>query len=246
MKTFNEFLTESVNGGTNLNESSMTRFISKFKLHDAVIITAFRDGVIERDKQGNRLKDDDGKYVYSKKFTKAENKARNKELFSALFAKGYSITKVKGSYIENYQEVDEKEMNEESFVVVNQHDKSDFLEVLEKLGRHYDQDSILVIKGGDSPTAYLLGTNDAEFPGLGKKVNQGSIGLNKFTNVQFFTKLGNAKFFFADKNVNMKDPKELSEYRTEQIKNGYPDGSLGRMACSTQGKQILESIGIEI
>lgn len=213
MKTFGEFLTESVNGGTNLNESSMTRFISKFQKHDAVIMTAYRGGL-----------------------TKAENKARNAELFSALFAKGYSITKVKGSYIENYQEDNQKEVSEQSFVVVNHNDDKDFKKVVEKLGQKYDQDSILIINGGEKPTAYLLGTNDADFPGKGKKVEFNNVKFNRYADVEFFTRLGGNKFHFT----------ESYDRKQHELENGYPNGSLGRMACKRQGKEILESIGIDV
>ena len=229
MKKFTEFLlSESVE----LNESSMTRFLSKFKNHDAVIITAFRKGVIKRiGGKAVQIKNEKGEkeYKFEKIFTKNENRERNKELFSALFAKGYSITKVKGSYIENYDgNKDERaEKYEESFVVVNHKNDKDFFNICKALAKKYDQDSILLIRKGDKPEAILFGTNDTGYPGLNKHERYTKLGVNKL-DVQFFTRLGGSKLYFTE-NFDM---------------SCYPQGSLGRMACTTQGNKILESLDL--
>lgn len=178
--SYKQLIVESV-----LAESSMTRFLRKFAEYDAAIITAYR-----------------GEY------TKSENQARNKKLFSMLNAKGYSITSVKGSYIENHNTPDAMEVSEHSFVVVNHHNDPSFLRNIIRLGTAFDQDSILEIKQGTPPEAVLHGTSrrDNAWPSFGQThtLDKG-ITLNN-TSSEFFTRLGNAKLAFLDESATIKAP----------------------------------------
>ena len=91
-----------------INESSLSRLRQHMLEHDTGTITAFRDA----EDCGN-----------GPNITKKQNKARNKILLANLRKEGYSVTKVKGGYIENYGTKDAKEVGEEVFFVVDINDK---------------------------------------------------------------------------------------------------------------------------
>ena len=80
---------------------------------------------------------------------------------------GYGVTRVDGSYIENFDDIDNrKEVSEQSFFVVNLRDDPNFNNNINRLGQMFCQDSVLLIpQGGDG--AFLLGTNES-WPGLGE------------------------------------------------------------------------------
>lgn len=137
--TFDEFLNEE----RNLSETSLSRVREHMLNHDAGVITAFRDAL------------DCGE---GEKLSRKDNKARNKVLLANLRKEGYSVTKAKGSFIENYGTKDAKEVGENVFIVVDINDKGNLKKKLMELGEKFEQDSILFIpQGGEE--GYLIGTN---------------------------------------------------------------------------------------
>tara|TARA_A100001515_G_scaffold60909_1_gene47895 strand:+ start:795 stop:1451 length:657 start_codon:yes stop_codon:yes gene_type:complete len=148
-----------------LNESGLSRVHQHIRAHDTAVITAFRndpssvegcvDSVPPGEQEESPLK---------------ANRARNRNLKAVLLRMGYGVTRVDGSYIENFDDADKrKEVSEESFFVVNLKDDPNFHNNIENLGRKFCQDSVLLIpKGGgdDDRPAFLLGTNES-WPGLG-------------------------------------------------------------------------------
>ncbi len=158
-----------------MTESSLSRIKDKVSKYSCGAITAFRG-----------------------EFTKAQNKARNKELLAALKAKKYSITKVKGSYIENFGSESQKEVGEETWFVCNEmvegDDKGKLESDLKQLGKKYDQDSILSIRNGK---ASLIGTSkrDNAFPSFGETV---AVGTGKFgkKSGEFFSRVKGREFAF--------------------------------------------------
>jgi hypothetical protein len=100
------------------------------------------------------------------------NQARNRDLKATLLAMAYGVTKVDGSYIENFETPEAKEVSEESLFAVNLQDDPGFVETIQKLGEKYCQDSVLIIPQGGKG-AYLYGTNNTEFPGYGQQMNVG-------------------------------------------------------------------------
>lgn len=161
-----------------INESSLSRVWRNMIDHDSGTITAFRD------------KRDCGK---SDLYTRGQKKARNKTLLAQLLREGFSVTSVKGKYIENYGSPDAKEVGESVFLVVDIKDSGKLKRVLMKLGEEYEQDSILYIpKGGKE--GFLIGTNHCEngYPGYGK--------INKLKNPvfgkdgEFFTRVNGRPF----------------------------------------------------
>lgn len=181
MKDNNNFLTSELNAEAYLNESSLSRLLSKMEKHDTGTITAYRSKDYDRD--GNVVKE----------YTHKENQQRNRSLLAKLMNKGYLVTSVKGSYIENFGTPEAKEVGEHVFFVEDAKDTGNLKEDLIELGEEFNQDSVFYIpKGGKEAT--LIGTNNAEFPGYHKEVQFGSKKLGKTG--EFMTRVGNKPFFF--------------------------------------------------
>ena len=87
-----------------------------------------------------------------------EKQQRNKLLLSKLRARGYSVTSIKGSYIENYGTPNAREVGESSFFVADLQDKGTLLNDLKKFGKEFDQDSILFGKAGSGLTFTITET----------------------------------------------------------------------------------------
>lgn len=159
-----------------IKESSLSRLYRGIEQHAVGALTAFRGDDTTRD-----------------------NKDKNKVLLAALLSKGYSVTKVKGSYIENKGSPDEKEVGENSFFVINRAVDGDDGGQLEKdlieLGKKFDQDSIFSKQYGKK--AMLIGTSDREnsFPGLGQTLE---FDKSRFgdTDGEFFSRIKGRKFSF--------------------------------------------------
>ena len=207
MISFDQYLQSDKKPSGDLTESTIKRFASKFKQFDSAIITAYRG-----------------------EFVKKENQARNKELFSALYASGFSVTSVKGSYIENFGSKDEYEASEHSFVVVNHKENDGFHKTLIKLAKRYDQDSVLLIHKGENPKAELVGTSkrDNAYPPYGKSETMNKL-LQTSKGQEFFTRLGNNGFAFINENVAQYDC-DIFLPETRQSKQG----------CQLMGERVLE------
>jgi len=150
MKTFQEFMlvVEEL-----VSETSLTRVMSKSERGGMAIMSAQR---------GDK--------------SKAENKARSRQLERDIRGAGLpGPTKVSGRYTENPGTSQERKVGEKSHIITpGKMGKRKFKKVIEKLGKKYDQDSVLIQrKPGGSAT--LKGTSDTSFPGRGKNVKIGSM-----------------------------------------------------------------------
>jgi hypothetical protein len=166
-------------------ESSLSRVFLNMKEHDSGTITAFR------------YASDCGSGT---PYTKQQNKQRNASLKSKLMMNGFSLTAVKGVYVENYGSSNAKEVKEDVFLCVDIKDSGNLEKVLRKLGEEFEQDSILFIpKGGTS--GELIGTNHCEdsYPGFGKRMK---LKNPLFGNSgEFMTKVKNRPFTLASESV---------------------------------------------
>lgn len=153
-------------------ESGLSKLNSKMIKYDIGTITAFRSSD-----------------------TRDVNKAKNRQLLAYLLNKKYSVTKVKGSYIEDLNSDNPIEVGEESFFVSDQNAAGTLKKDLIKLGVHFDQDSILFKSVGD--VAKLYGTSDREesYPGKNKVTELGSAKLGR-VNGQFFSRVSGRVFAF--------------------------------------------------
>ena len=157
-----------------MNESSLTRLHSKMQDSTTGVITAYRG-----------------------EFTKRENQQRNKSLVAKLMAKGYSVTAVRGSYIENYESEDATEVSEHSFFVApRKPEQSETLEQdLVALGQEFDQDSVLIITNGKGE---LVGTSQREnaWPSFGKREPVGGFKGGKAA--EFMSRVNDRPFIFSE------------------------------------------------
>lgn len=171
MKTFQEFITEAY---STINETSLTRVMRKSQKGGMAIMSAQR---------GDK--------------SKAENKARSKQLEKDIRGAGLpGPTKVKGRYTENPGTPEEKKVGEKSHVISSgKKGKRSFKKAVEKLGKKYDQDSVLIQrKGGGSAT--LKGTSKTSWPGQGKNVKIGKMKPGRTG--EFDTKVKNKTFTVED------------------------------------------------
>jgi len=170
-----------------LNETSLSRLFKHMNLHDTGIITAYR--VEEFDDSGNKIKT----------YTKKENQQRNKDLLPVLKSLGYDVISIQGTYIENFGSQNAKESSEHSFFVVDKNDNDKLRKNLIKLGKHFNQDSIIFIPQSGRK-GQLIGTKDDEYsnqfayPGLRKVISYNNIKFGE--NSEFMSKTNNRPFVF--------------------------------------------------
>lgn len=192
-----------------VNESGLSRIYKHIQEHDCIVITAFRDDANDNSKCTDRA------------VIGGDNMERNRDLKATLLGLGYGITKVDGSYIEDFETPLAKEVKEDSLFCVNLNDDVDFVERLASLSEKFCQDSIIVFpKGGKG--AHLIGTNNAEYPGYGKKAMQGDLSMGQ--EAEFMTRVNNRPF-------TTKEGIELETYKK------LP--RLQRMAVRSIQKKIL-------
>jgi len=190
-KDFFQSLNESL-----LTESGLSRVWKQTKEHDFGTITAFRSA-----KDCNK----------GEAYTKADNMKRNKSLVSKLQSLRYGITKIKGSYIENYGSQNEKEVGENSFIVIDLQDKGTLKKDLLKLGEEFEQDSIIFGKAGKAGT--LVGSNKCPdgYPGYRKEAKQGGAIFGKTG--EFMSRVKGRPFIFTEEVENYGVKKYPTELR---------------------------------
>lgn len=193
---FNEIIQVNQTSGE-ISESSLSRITKHIENNQCAVISAFRN------KLTNCLntKDDEREInIY-------DNKGRNKKLFATLLYLGYDVTKVKGTYIENYAKENAIEVKEDSFFVVNSNKDDRFIHNIIRLGEIFCQDSVMIFDFGDN---YLYGTNNFEFPGLGVKEALGKYqpGIEG----EFMTKIRNRPFTTENyKNLQINSKRLVTE-----------------------------------
>jgi hypothetical protein len=187
-----------------LKESSLSRVHQHMVEHDTAVITAFRDdpGDLER----CIGETNDGEPIVD---IHRENKLRNRNLKATLLSLGYGVTRVDGSYIEDFNTPQAVEVAEESFFVVNLTESSNFFKDMVTFGEQFCQDSVLLIPKGGS-MGHLVGTNNSEFPGYKEKISMGNRHLGE--EGEFMTRVKNRPFLYKE---NLETYKNLS--RSERM-----------------------------
>jgi hypothetical protein len=146
-----------------LKESGLSRLYQHMQEHDSAILTAHRADPSDMSLCASKPTDIP---------TDATNQLRNRDLKATLLAMGIGVTKVDGSYIENFDTPSAMEVSEDSLFCTNLKDDPNFAKIIQELGKKYCQDSILIIPQG-AKGAYLYGTNNGEFPGLDQSITVG-------------------------------------------------------------------------
>ena len=160
-----------------LKESSLSRLYRHMQEHESATLSAFRN-----------------------EFTKKENLERNRELKAELLGRGYGVTRILGSYIENFETPKAIEVAEESFFVSNRKDDPDFVLEIARLGEDFNQDSVLIVDKG-AQDAYLLGTSpEGEFPQYGKKESLGALKMGG--EAEFMSRVGGRPYTFSPEEMN--------------------------------------------
>ena len=128
--------------------------------------------------------------------TKKQNAARSKQLDKDIRGAGLpGPTKVSGRYTENKGQKNERKVGERSSVVSSgKMGKRKFKKAITKLGKKYNQDSVL-IKKKPKGSAALVGTNKSSYPGMGKRDKVGKMNPGKTG--EFDTKIKNKTFTYG-------------------------------------------------
>jgi hypothetical protein len=165
-----------------ISESSLSRLWAKTQSHSCGCITGFR--------KENPL---------------PLNRKNNSEIQGYLMSKGYSLTSVAGSYIENFQTPDAIEVSEPTYFVCNHkvdgNDGGQLRNDLIMLGQKYDQDSVLIIPVG-GVGAYLYGTSKRSnaYPLWGVTAPAGESGTGTYGKVagKFLSRIRGRQFAFEE------------------------------------------------
>ena len=156
-----------------LTESGLSRLYQHIAEHDSAILSAFR-----------------GEY------SKGDNMERSAELKAKLLDQGFGVTKVDGSYIENFETPEALEVKELSLFVSNKSDSPGFMKSIIAQGQEYEQDSVLIIPAGGQ-SAYLVGTREGnDFPAPGKKITVGNLKMGAES--EFMSRVKNRPFTFNE------------------------------------------------
>jgi|TARA_X000001388_G_C2192559_1_gene108142 hypothetical protein len=156
-----------------ISESGLSRLYDHMMEHDSAILTAFRN-----------------------EYSNDENYQRNRKLKAQLLSMDYGVTKVDGSYIENFETPQAIEVSEQSFFVSNRTNDAGFVNSIKSLGESNEQDSVLIIPRGGSD-AYLIGTREGnDFPPFGEKISVG--GLKMGREAEFMSKVKGRPIVFKE------------------------------------------------
>lgn len=177
-----------------LNEKSLNRMMLWLNKCDCAFITAFRYKLIDIANPDKTYYGPNDNWVDKKIFTHEENREKNKLLKAELLNLKYGVTTVKRIYPEGMN----NESSEESFFVVNRFNDPNFLNNLLSLAEYFNQDSIYY-KPKDKTYGYLIGTNDATYPGYHKKGDESKLKPGSASN--FMSRIGNKAFSFIPNNA---------------------------------------------
>jgi len=187
-----------------LTESSLSRVYEHILEHDTAIISAYRNDIFDREKcTDNAIVAEEGD----------ENILRSRDLKATLLANGYGVTKVRGTYIEDFDTLQAVEVGENSLFVVNIRDEPSFSEAIVDLGEKFCQDSVLLIPRGGRD-AFLRGTNNSEFPGYHNDITVGSLKMGQ--EEEFMTRVGGRPFTFTE---NLETYKALTRNERLAVRN---------------------------
>ena len=173
--------------------------------------------------------------------SKKENKARSSQLEKDIRGAGLpGPTKVSGRYTENPGTSQEKKVGEKSHVVSSgKMGKRKFKKAIEKLGKKYDQDSVL-IQRKPKGSATIKGTSKTSWPGKGKNVGVGKMNPGKTG--EFDTKVKNKTFTYEAKIDDglTKDEKQIARNKRAGITNNPYIGNKGGQDSYRREKHIFD------
>ena len=187
-----------------IKESGLSRLYQHMQEHDSAILTA------------NRADPSDTSSCIAKPTDipeDATNQLRNRDLKATLLAMGIGVTKVDGSYIENFDTPKAMEVSEESLFCTNLKDDPNFPKIIQELGKKYCQDSVLIIPQG-AKGAYLYGTNNTQFPGLDQTITVGDAKFGE--DAEFMSRVKKRPFTFKEDKLEVYE--DLSKNQRMAVK----------------------------
>lgn len=202
------FISEDVNRKHVIKESSLSRLYEYAQKFDCAIISASRGNPADSTNcAGDQLPNVDDVYGSSnakpgqnRRKTKkySINRVNTMQLDADLKAFGYVVVPVRGAYLEELSPQVHRRVSENSFFVVNAEEDTQFFGNLADLGIKYCQDSVLLSPKG-AKSAYLIGTNKAEWPGFGNEIRLGRLFAGEPEGEQqFHTRVSDRPFSFRD------------------------------------------------
>lgn len=161
-----------------------------------------------------------------------ENKRRNTELVGHIKNHGFGFVHIRGKYVENKGEPNEKHEEEHSYMVIGKkgNDNGALKGFLTKHGEKYGQDSILH-KAHNSPEAHLIGTRDGSWLKKGEHMSVGHFQPNMVGDYHSALRRGTArraKDAYAVSDHTGKDVKSFDSRQEagKHLEAGLKDGSL--------------------
>lgn len=222
-------------------DSNLDRIEKWINSKEIAGITAFRKELKDVHNQEATLIDKpiDGT-PEERRYSKQENRARNRDLKMALARKGYGVTSVMGLYPEGGVP-----KTEESFLVVNLPDDPEFYDVLFRLSEWYNQDTFLYKPKGE-PEAVLVGTNDDDFVGYGNSRPAGQFAKN--VQGDFMSRLKNKGYAFVSEDTKdyyeQDDPKSWQDRKKARSVTDSAIESLFRVVDSSfVGMAVVSEVG---
>ena len=220
--TFEEFYDKRNQG---INEASLSRVYKHYTEHDSGTISGFRYAT---------------KCGEGETYSSEANNSRNRLLKSKLLTKGFGVIPIKGVYIENYGSDKAKEIDEESFFVVDLEDKGILKETLIQLGGEFDQDSVTFSEKGGKYS--IIGTSkycEDAYPKLGVEILLGTPAFG--SDGVFHSKVKGRPFVF--KTATKDELETLDKHTSTEIRSitHLSESSVGDLNEETTSGDIAQA-----
>lgn len=194
-----------------LTESGLSRVLHHIEKHDCAILSAHRKDPKDNSKCNPGAVDETDEEGDAAEI----NKRRARDLKAIFLSMDYGVTRVDGSYIENFKQSDAIEVQEDSIFIVNLNDDPDFIRNVAEMSEKFCQDSVLIIPK-DEDEAHLLGTNKSEYPGYNKEESVGKLVMGK--EAEFMTRVKGRPFTFTEGLEVYKDLSRMEKMAIDAIK----------------------------
>ena len=194
-----------------LTESGLSRVLHHIEKHDCAILSAHRKDPKDNSKCNPGAVDETDEEGDAAEI----NKRRARDLKAIFLSMDYGVTRVDGSYIENFKQSDAIEVQEDSIFIVNLNDDPDFVRNVAEMSEKFCQDSVLIIPK-DEDEAHLLGTNKSEYPGYNKEESVGKLVMGK--EAEFMTRVKGRPFTFTEGLEVYKDLSRMEKMAIDVIK----------------------------
>lgn len=146
--SFLDYITDEADGWQQLDEAGLSRILTHIDKRNIGFISAFRGG------SATPL---------------AQNRARNRELQTNIRQAGFGFLRVNGSWAENEGTPQERQVNEESFMVIgsDSNDSGNMRGFLKKAGAKYQQDAVIFKPWNSTGASLIFMNNPSELKPIG-------------------------------------------------------------------------------